>query len=392
MAVEEFNEEGLRDLVIGVDISVTILSGKGNGDVQAAPLVFSGAKRARRAEVADLNGDGLNDLITIGSGWSIGVRLGNGGGEFERPQTYTISCEDDQDGVRDGFLTDLNVDGKTDIVALCSTGGIWSLLGNGDGTFQQPISSSAPFEVRRMGIGNFDPDPYPDVVCTAANATFLLLGKGDGTFHTPQAVAFPATSLAVADFSQDGTLDLALDYRNWDGPTDLVVTLLGDGTGQFTLGGARLIGYSCGFDSRAVGDFNEDGFPDLALVRTTVDNEPWSDRAVLLNDGSGGLHPPTFLGRSKNQALPVVGDFNNDGHIDIFTHGTSVQHYSLRTILLGRGDGTFAESNREFVVSGTFVTVGDVNQDGLSDLLMAGIGSFWVSFLINTTEINPLTK
>lgn len=386
MAANDFDEDGITDLAIGTTRSVTVFFGTGDGEFQAPPLLFSGANRARRTEVVDLNGDGLNDLVTIGSAWAVGVRLGAGDGEFGPPESYTVSCAEQQP-VRDGLLADINADGKTDIVAVCRTGGIWSFLGNGDGTFQEPVGSQAPQAVFRIGIGNFDGDAFPDIVSAADAATFLLRGNGNGTFQTPEVVAFRSQNLAVADFDQDGISDLAVDFPDWDGPTDLVLTLLGDGTGQFTLGGARLIGYSCAFDNRSTGDFNEDGFPDLALVRTTVDDQLFTDRAVLLNDGNGGLQPPIFLGRSQNLATPVVGDWNNDGHMDIVSHTTTVQDHSLRTILLGYGDGTFDQSSRDYLVSGTAVAAGDVNQDGLTDLVMAGPHPFWISFLINTTEV-----
>jgi hypothetical protein len=96
---------------------------------------------------------------------------------------------------------------------------------------------------------------------TAPGSVMALLGNGDGTFQAPVAYGVGANPLAVAvaDFNDDGALDLAVanDYSG------AVSILLGNGDGTFQ----SAISYDAGRDpsALAVGDFNGDGFPDLAV-------------------------------------------------------------------------------------------------------------------------------
>src|SRR5205807_10403528 len=98
----------------------------------------------------------------------------------------------------------------------------------------------------------------------------ILLGRGDGTFQAARSypVAY-AASVAVGDFNGDGKLDLAV--ANYGTPPDYVGTvsvLLGKGDGTF--GAAQ--SYAVGRDpsSVAVGDFNGDGYLDLAVANQGI--------------------------------------------------------------------------------------------------------------------------
>jgi len=83
---------------------------------------------------------------------------------------------------------------------------------------------------------------------------------------------------------------------------------------------------------------------------------------------------------------PVTGDFNNDGHADIVINSTMVSRENVIALLLGHGDGTFDESSQNYPLTGFRVTVGDLNNDGLSDLAVAG-EVYWPSVLFNTTVV-----
>ena len=82
-----------------------------------------------------------------------------------------------------------------------------------------------------------------------------------------------------------------------------------------------------------VGDFNEDGTLDLAVV-----NELSNDLLMLLGDGNGGFTQGPSAGLGRRPRAVVADDFDLDGHLD-----TSVVHYETRNayLMLGLGNGKF---------------------------------------------------
>jgi hypothetical protein len=132
---------------------------------------------------------------------------------------------------------------------------------------------------RGVAVADVNGDGHIDIVTAnwgSNEDVSVLLGNGDGTFQSPQ--NFPAGpanfSVAVGDFNRDGFLDLAVVSP---GGTRV---LLGKGDGQFRSTHLSYI-TAGGFDlSVAVGDFNRDGFPDLAVVGGS------NVVSILLNDGN----------------------------------------------------------------------------------------------------------
>jgi hypothetical protein len=133
----------------------------------------------------------------------------------------------------------------------------------------------------------------------------ILLGNGDGTFQT--ALNYPAGtvcfSVAVGDFNGDGKPDLAVANSS-------VSVLLGNGDGTFQAAVNYLAGpYST---SVAVGDFNGDGKLDLALT-----DESGSSASVLVGNGDGTFQPAVSFGTGAEPVSIAVGDFNGDGKADL---------------------------------------------------------------------------
>jgi uncharacterized repeat protein (TIGR01451 family) len=128
--------------------------------------------------------------------------------------------------------------------------------------------------------------------------------------------------------------------------------------------------YSTGSNSKeaVVGDFDEDGNPDLAA---TSDGIGGGSAAVALSDGQGGFGAPGFFGVGGNAPRSLrTADLDGDGHLDLFTANGS--QTSSVSVLLGNGDGTF-EDRRDFAV-GSFPTSAvsaDFDEDGNPDLAAA---------------------
>jgi len=235
---------------------VGVLLGNGDGTFQPAVTYSSGGNFASSVAVANLNGDGKLDLVVTNYcsvacffppvEGSVSVLLGNGDGTFQPAVPY----DSGGNGTMSVSVADVSGDGKLDLLtANCgddacspaSTGGVVGvLLGNGDGTFKAAVSFAAGNSPDSITVADVNGDGKPDVVVgnwgTSSfnndGATSVLLGNGDGTFQAAQTYLSggnEATSVAVADLTGDGRLDIVLGDYGSEGsnpPSGIVSALL----------------------------------------------------------------------------------------------------------------------------------------------------------------------
>jgi hypothetical protein len=235
--------------------------------------------------------------------------------------------------------------------------------GNGNGTFQAPslIQLAAGFTPTSLAAAHFTASGHTDLVVTEqanvsnnAGSVQVFLGNGNGTFTeapgSPYVVGNTPTFVATADFNSDGVTDLAVANSGapstaTDGTAvsgNSVSIFFGNpnanqidtGNGTFTF----QADYAAGTEptSLAVADYNQDGFPDLA-VSDAGDNAV----TLLFNEGTG-----VFI--STIPEIPVgtdpvsitTADFNGDGRPDAATadNGAAEATVILNSInLLGSG-------------------------------------------------------
>jgi hypothetical protein len=267
--------------------------GRGDGSFRAPRQVPAGRQPMSIAQ-ADLNGDGKIDLVTTNVvGHDICVLLGTGDGTFQDPVHHPVAGD-----ITAIVVSDVNGDGRPDLMLSVSDNGAnerLALMLNTGSDFADPVPICAGVSAPLV-VADLDGDGDVDLIVAKPQDGVLrvLLGNGDGTF-TANLTVLSSWSPLAGDFDQDGKLDLAFCGG---------VVAFGNGDGTFRTVG-RTTSTSLG---GGAGDFNGDGKLDLLC-----EDEGFT---LLLGRGDGTFQPPVNYMAPYGPGLVVLGDFNNDGMLD----------------------------------------------------------------------------
>jgi len=259
VASGDYNGDSRPDLVLSSFWGIDVLLNTGGGNF-GEPVHTECAGFCGPLVAADFNGDGKLDLVIPNPSSLIGhILFGRGDGSFSPPREIP--------GAGLATTGDVNNDGKADLVV---NDGVSLLvrLGNGDGTFQSGVMLSrgpALSETNNLAIADFDGDGHADLVVSSGNAraasphyaVSVFLGQGDGTFQPPISTPVGAATLLVADLNSDGLPDLITGFD----------ILFGKGDGSFQLprpyfSPESVVDLPAPF---AAVDFDGDGLLDLAV-------------------------------------------------------------------------------------------------------------------------------
>src|SRR5262249_565667 len=127
----------------------------------------------------------------------------------------------------------------------------------------------------------------------------------------------------------------------------------------------------------APGDFNHDGIPDMVATELgaydAIQKRFVGNAVILLGRGDGTFAPGTRYSVGEEPRSIAVGDFNLDGKPDVAVANTSSDSIS---VLLNRGDGTFGSAGDYEAGSGPIsLASADFDSDGIPDLAVACIGT-----------------
>jgi hypothetical protein len=221
---------------------------------------------------------------------------------------------------------DFNRDGREDMVEWTNASGgtlFHLLISTGTGAYSPSTSYSLPNGAVMVGqaVGDFNRDGKLDLAIAAAKQSqnssqyylFIYLGEGNGTFQSPITIplSFNPSAVVAADVNHDGKMDLVLLNAPSSGST--VVTYFGNGSGGFTEGPSSPFGSNYALND--VGDFDGDGKADLFTADCVSGGCTFT---VYYGDGAGHFGTPTSLAAPKGFD-PSVGDVDGDGKSDIIT-------------------------------------------------------------------------
>jgi FG-GAP-like repeat/FG-GAP repeat len=313
VATADVNGDGLPDLIAsngyyGTAAKVSVLLNQGNGTFGPETTYPGLGKAAYAVIAADLNGDGFPDIVQIPEEFNTGgavVLLNHGDGTFGAPVLYPVKPVPTAVAA-----ADLNGDGFPDLVVADEVSGkVHVLLNHGDGTFAASVDYPAAQFSSGVAATDVNGDGLPDIVVASAEGVQVLLNQGNAVFAAPvnYATGGQPYAVAVADLNGDGKPDLAV--TNLSG----VAVLLNQGNGTF--GAASVYDAGSGAQHLAVADVNGDGSPDIAVV--AWQNYGGAPVSVLLNQGNGTFGPPVALASGPDAYFVAAADLNADGKIDL---------------------------------------------------------------------------
>ena len=310
----------------------------------------------------DINGDGFADIaLTGGTNWTtlpVAFSLGDGNFSVSNQSVGAFPAFAQQGGR--AVTGDFDGDGRNDVALvggyIPTTGAPWNTIpiafSNGDGTFRitnQRVLNFATFATQPNAfpvVGDFNGDGRMDIALVGGfipstsspwNTIPVAFSNGDGTFTvTNKPVAnFPIFATQTqghgqitGDFNGDGRMDIALTsgFSPGGAPWNTLPVAFSNGDGTFTVTNkpiANFARWAGEFASAVAGDFNGDGFGDVALVG----GSGWTTIPVAFSNGDGTFRVtnngvanfPTWA--QVEGVKPIAGDFNGDGVGDIALTG-----------------------------------------------------------------------
>ena len=383
VAAGDVDNDGDLDLVVGNDNQRSAIY-RNDGAGTFPPGGTFGSSKARAVAVGDLNGDGRLDVIDAESNTGVKIYLGSGEGQLDAGHLLPVS----KGNPVSLAVADVNGDRKLDLIVGYSDGPAAVYLNDGQANFPGEPSHFGLPNAWALATGDLDGNGSLDIVAGYNNNSpsggqnTVYLNDGQGNFGWQggeRKLGRPGRntrSVAVGDLNGDGALDVVVGNYGYRGPKvrtkgEPNYVYLNDGAGNFDGPSSerRLAGDPDNTTSVALGDVNGDGSLDIIVGNSGDDGK---QDFVYFNDGSGHFPLSRNLGAAKGTMGLALADMNGDGALDVIAVHPGAQH----AVYINDGTGNFPAA-RDFSAdwsSAAVVAVGDMDGDGLPDIVSGGSG------------------
>jgi hypothetical protein len=366
LAVGDFTGDGRTDAAVlnrvSSDVSILLAHPTAFG-FSTLDMIYPADGEVVALQVFDFNGDGRDDVVQIhrASG-EMSVRLARNDGSLSDAVFFSLGSKPS-----DMRVVDVNGDHIVDILAVDLEGFVSVRLGLGDGGFGAEIRSGLhQGTMFAVTTGDLDGDGLLDVAVGYLDCRVgLFKGNGDGSFVFigRHYLGYEPRGLVCADFDGDGDLDLLT--ATMDGN---LVIVKNQGDLMTTTNITRVItpvsipGGRWGISLIYLTEYNDDGDPDL-IVNT-------GGGPVILLGGPGlqFTYATNLVNTPIQTVSSVSGDFNNDGRQDVIAACPA----NCVSVSLGNSTGGFDPAFLIPVPSSQLIAAGDLDGDGLPDLIGTG--------------------
>jgi MYXO-CTERM domain-containing protein len=341
--------------------------------------------------VADMNGDGLDDIVRLDEGTTVEIEYQQPDGSFTHQGGAAPLPGDGAWGMA---IADVDNNGYPDIFAGGAYDGLKLLLANDDGTSYELTELPGPdIFVQCVSFADIDTNGAVDLfICHDDGLSSVYAGGGDGTFTYDVDLLRAETTIpsddsgnygtTFTDYDLDGDLDLyiakcRLFVNNPDDGRRRNLLFENDGANNFTdVAEARGVQPPAQSWSADFADIDNDG--DFDAFLTTHVSSPLVDHqasTLYENDGANNYNDITAAaGMVDDIAAIDIGiqthfeDFDNDGFVDLLITGASGEH----RLFMNNGDLTFTAADDPFPTGGPGIqsaVVGDLDNDGFPDVV-----------------------
>jgi hypothetical protein len=307
-------------------------------------------------DVGDFDSDGNIDMLVAANETLVFYNSGN--------RDFLVPGQTVAPGGSVVAILDWNGDGALDI----AVGGlsqraaeIFTNDGNGGFESKAQLANVVVGTVRAMAAVDLDLDGSDELVVTGSNDTVILQRSGSADFDLIYPPVGAGIDIAIGDFNNDSFPDIAVVEAS----DRAVAVMINNGSGT-SFSRTRQRHGSVGHVSTA--DLNGDGLDDLLLAIDGADLAPPGNK-VLYRQSGGGFSVGNTFGASSVSKL-LGGDVDDDGFMDI----VAINEAGVHQLYRGDTNGNFTLHNEQIVSSGmqSGVLV-DFNSDQSSDLIMAGV-------------------
>lgn len=353
IAVVDLNGDGHPDLMVGELQTVSILFNNGDGTFPGLTQVSNVG--TSYLAIADVSGDGVDDIVSSAGDDTFKVQISNGDSTFQAAQSYSV--------VEPGEIVtaDLNGDRHLDVIVESDGDAIEVWLNQGNGTFSLKTTLSVPSDPSNVtfAVADLNGDGKPDIVVQDGGSIYEFMGDGAGNFTAGNIITLKSGGyMAFADLNNDGRVDMVVAASTG------VYIYLGNGDGTFQQPSKPYQAFGAAVFV-AIADMNGDGIPDIVCGMPS--------QCMLIGKGDGTFTAVTEM--ADQASFTAFGffnsmhlaDVNGDGLLDVVgVAGSTV------VLFIQNSDHLFTtETAYEGGAGAIDVGVGDVNRDGRPDLVVA---------------------
>jgi hypothetical protein len=335
--------------------------------------------------IGDVNSDGRKDIV-VTTGFSFDPQRDFKLIVFQRAsdgsfRATTLDTPVTVGGTMGVAITDLNADGRNDVLLAASGAGLQGYLQGSDGTLLPPTKVA---DLRGAGLvqpADFDADGRMDLLVAYSGGVAILYRRGE-TYQPMQLDAGYGRGIATGDLNSDGLLDevslgsstMRIREQRPDGSFDTRTLAVGTNVG----GPGPL--------AIAAGDVTGDGRDDVVLAETG--NPPRAKMLIypqVAGEGISGI--PTIFASYDSPETVTLADLNRDARLDVVT-----LHSSSRVGVIPQASAGGLTSRQLLFRAPTnphpgpqAVAVGDVNGDRRPDIALGG----WDTMVLLRQVLRP---